>query len=81
MGQGHSEYQGSNRFRTDPGCRDRHAGYPGGPSAQAVDGFPVPGRLHGGRPTAVGRCRAAAPHAAHRAGRSLMPFRAPRLGA
>jgi aspartate-semialdehyde dehydrogenase len=51
---------------------------PGRPHPQAGDGPRVPGRLHHRRPVAVGRRRAAAPHAAHPArgltcGRALQP--------
>jgi aspartate-semialdehyde dehydrogenase len=38
---------------------------PVGPHPQAGDGAGVPGRVHHRRPVAVGRGRAAAPHAAH----------------
>ena len=48
VGQGRSQHQGRHRPSADPGGRDRHAGHPGGPSAQAVDGPAVPGRLHRG---------------------------------
>ena len=51
-----------------------------GPPAQDVDGAGIPVRLHGGRPAAVGRGRAAAPHAAHRAG-ALSGQRQPALTA
>ncbi|MCK7502279.1 MAG: hypothetical protein MZW92_79645 [Comamonadaceae bacterium] len=43
---------------------------PGRPPAQARDGRRVPGGLHRRRPVAVGRGRAAAPHAAHPARRA-----------
>jgi hypothetical protein len=42
---------------------------PVGPPAQAGHGPGIPGRLHHRRPAAVGRGRAAAPHAAHPAAR------------
>jgi aspartate-semialdehyde dehydrogenase len=45
--------------------RHRHADGAGRPPAQAGDGRRVPVGLHGRRPAAVGRGRAAAPHAAH----------------
>lgn len=65
MGQGSAEHARSEHDRPDPGCRDRHAEHSGGSPAQDADGRRVPVGLYGGRPTAVGRRRAAAAYAAH----------------
>ena len=65
VGQGRAERSRNLRARTDPGCRDRHADRAGRSPAQDGDGSGISGRLHLRRPVAVGRRRAAAPHAAH----------------
>src|SRR5690606_36629234 len=58
-----------------PRGRCRHARHPRATPAQDVDGPPIPQCLHGRRPTAVGRCRTLASHAAYRSGRTLIARR------
>ena len=80
VGQGRAERSRDLRARTDPGRRDRYADRAGRPSAQDGDGSGISGRLHLRRPAAVGRRRAAAPHAAHPARRLIVDLSGKKRG-